>query len=59
MIGFRKIFIWHMNGSKWEDVLEKCSAITSSFKNVHQRFMDRREDKHRHKKGRKGSNKTN
>lgn len=42
MLNFKKMFIWHLSNSHWEAAMDKVYAISKSFGNIHQRFLDKR-----------------
>lgn len=41
MMGFKRVFVWHMDRGHWEQAMEKYELISKSLKNVHQRFLDK------------------
>lgn len=45
MLELKKKFVWHMSGHYWEKAFDKMYDISTSFKNVHQRFLDKNKPK--------------
>ncbi len=58
MLNIKKMFIWHLSGERWAKAYDKVYAISSSFQNTHQRFLDKFKGKRsRRPMGRKDSGK--
>lgn len=41
MLSFKKVFVWHMSRKPWEKVMERYEVISTSFRAIHQRFLDK------------------
>ena len=51
-----KKYLWHLSGRHWEKVMDKYYETSKTLANIHQRFLNKRDSKHRnssksHKKG--------
>lgn len=41
-INFKKVYLWHLSGHHWDKLMEKYGTISKSLGAVHQRFLDKR-----------------
>ena len=38
---FKRVYLWHMDRNKWEKAMDAYEMVSMSFRNVHQRFLDK------------------
>ena len=58
-MSFKKVYLWHLSGDKWDKVMERYELVSKSLRAIHQRFLDRAKNKHRYTKGGRGNSQLN
>jgi len=49
---FKKVYIWHLSGHHWDKLMESYGTISKSLGAVHQRFIDKRNQRKGKRTGR-------
>ena len=53
-LNFKKVYIWHLSGARWEAAYDKCSILVDSIKNAHEKFLKKRYNIQSKRKNRPG-----